>query len=260
VVLVAIAAAGIAGFWLGHKTVAPVVAASVAAPSTAPIVAHWRGGELTADALRERVLAQKSAAGLAQLDPQRARSFADAVMQAALLATEARQRGLEKDEKVQARTAEALALRLMELEIDDPAKAAQIDDNAVNGYYEQHRAEFERPEKIRVSVSGASMSLARQELDTMVGPKAAEKIWLMVKVGESSAPVKLGDGGTAVFKLEGRESGANLTKEQAAPLIRSRLWYERRDNELRKLVAALQAKLGFSVDDKLLQQTLAELR
>jgi hypothetical protein len=261
--LLAVLASGAVGFWLGrtHSPSAP----DVAKPATpSPVVARWSGGELTADALRQRILSRKKAAGLSDLDPQRARAFADLAMQSALLATEARRRGLEGDEKVQAEAAELLARRLIELDVDDPSKAAGVGEPEVKAYYERHQDEFQRPERIRLTQlqkgadGGVSLALSRAELEARVGAEAASRLWLMVRIGELSEPVKV-DGAPQVFRLEGRDAPVDVPLEKARALIQSRLWYERRENELSKLVSSLQAKSGFTVDDQVLARVLADL-
>lgn len=254
-----VAAAGMAvGFMLGRS------GAKEPAPpaSSGPVVARWAGGQLTAGALRERILAQKNAAGLSALDPARARTFSDAALRSALLAAEARRRGLEHDPRVEGELAEALARRLLELELEGGAKHGAVSAAEITSYYQQHREEYVHPERVRLhrldSDAGIA-SMSRAELEAQLGPEHAARVWLMVGVGEVS-PGLATDAGVVRFRLEGREPGRDVSLEQARAQIESRLWYARRDVELDRLVSSLESQLKLEVDQQALAAVLAELR
>ena len=229
-------------------------------PEAGPVVARWSGGQLTAGALRERVLAQKAEAGLSALDPVRLRTFSDAALRTALLAAEARRRGLENDPKVEGALAEVLATRLLELEA--VARPGAVSAAEVSSYYQQHRDEFVHPERVRLYRLGSDAgvaSLSRAELEAQLGPERAARIWLMVGVGEVSEPIQT-DAGLVQFRLDGREPGRDVSPEQARAQIESRLWYARRDVELERLVSSLESSLKLEVDEQALAAVLAELR
>ena len=194
-IAVLVAAAGIGGFLVGK-------AGSAASPRNGsppitdshpagPIVARWLGGQLSAAQVRERVLAQKSSAGLQVLDPSRGRSFADAVVRSAILATEARRLGLERDPKVEAAATEALSKRLIEVEFEDASKHAPIAAADLRAYYDAHPDDFLRPERLRLSdlvmAQRAPLELLRKQLQKIVGPEAEAAFATRVKALSTDA-------------------------------------------------------------------------
>jgi hypothetical protein len=215
------------------------------------VVAKWVGGRLTAQQVRERVLDQKRAAGLETMNEEQARAFADAALRDELLATEAKKRGLEHDAHVDAAVSKALAARLMELEFDDSRKQAEVSEADVAAYYQKHKDEFVRPERVRFSQVTASGEIdlglmTRTELEAKVGAEKAAAAWPMVKAGEVSRGLK----------VTAREGPLEVSLEEARPKIRSRIWYERRDAAMKKFVDALRTNLALSVDEAELGKAL----
>jgi peptidyl-prolyl cis-trans isomerase C len=168
--LLVVAAAAGAGFAAGRVTASgPTKAAPPAPPPVKePAVARWSGGQLGAAQLQARVVAQKTAAGLATLDADRARAFADQAIRTAVLAAEARKRGLENDAQAEGPIADVLARRLVELELEDPGKRPPLGDAEIQAWFAAHRDEFVRPEQVRLSVlvgnAGRSDARARKQV------------------------------------------------------------------------------------------------
>lgn len=301
-VLVAVALlAGAAGYQWGRSR--PEAAPpSPALPTTPePAVAQWTGGRLTAAQLQQRVVALKTSAGLVSLDAARARAFADAVVQTALLATEARSRGLENDARVQGPLADLLARRLVELDVEDPKQRPAPSEAEVTASYEAHREDFLRPERIRLTVlqvrapkgdararvkakteletlqrqlsgltpAAVSQALAKRaggtlgaltlpELEARLGTEAAQAAWQVMSL-ERLELLETADA-VLLVRLEGRDPGRTLTRDQAREQIESRLWYEHRDEVLKHYREALAGRLKLKVDEAALQQALSETR
>lgn len=301
--------AGAVGYQLGRSR--PASPSTLPPESAEPTVAHWAGGKLTVAQLQTRVVALKTAAGLPSLDPARARAFADEVVQTALLATEAKNRGLEHDAQVQGPLAQLLARRLIEVEVEDPRQRPSPTEAEVGAYYNAHREDFLRPERIRLSVlvapasrsdlrarakakseleaiqqellalpaaavSEAMEKRARQrgassgdagvvlgalslpELEARLGEEAAQAAWLLMAI-ERLEILETADA-VLLVRLEGREAGKAITREEAREQIASRLWYERRDELLKKHLAAVRAKLELQVDDAALSRAVSDVR
>lgn len=265
---------------------------------TEPTVARWSGGALTVSQLQARVVALKTAAGLAALDPTRARAFADGVLQTALLAREAHRRGLEHDARVEGPIAELLANRVIELDLEAARRPAT--DAEVTAYYEAHREDFLRPERIRLQVvqtkvargaerarfkAKAELEALRQELsstspgtpnpaldkrgalegvftraelETKLGAEAAQAAWLLMNLGRFE--VLETEDSLLLARLDAREPERSLTAAQARAQIESRLWYERRDQVIAQQVEALRQKLKLDVDEAALTRALSEVR
>lgn len=168
-----LAAAGglAAGYHWGSTSAAPALFPA----ETGPAVARFRGGRLTASEMRERLGELARTAGVAALGPAQKQAFADDVIRTALLSHEAMGRGLFKDPPVAALVRQTLAKRLIEKEFDENPQRQAFDEDELRGYYEAHRAEFSRPEKVRVShlfLSGTDDDKAlrrrkRQEIDKL---------------------------------------------------------------------------------------------
>jgi hypothetical protein len=60
--------------------------------------------------------------------------------------------------------------------------------------------------------------------------------------------------------LETRTAGAAVPLDAARSTIESRIYYERREQRLEKLVKELEKKFGLSVDEAELQKALAEVK
>ncbi len=246
---------------------------------------------MTVAQLQARVVALKISAGLASLEPARARTFADGAIHTALLAEEARSRGLENDARVRGPLDDLLARRLIEVEVEG-APRVEAPEAALVAYYEAHREDFMRPERVRLTMLQArgpraktelelaqrelsALSVAaqnevlkkrgaqtaaftREELETRLGAQAAEAAWLLMNL-ERLEVLPAADSAVLV-RLEERQAGRSLTVEQAREQIESRLWYEHRDEAIAKHFEKLRGKWKLQVDESALSKALFEVR
>ena len=297
--LLMVALSGVGGFWVGRRSGEVAVPPSVTFPEdTEPTIARWSGGRLTVSQLQARVVALKTASGVAVLDPAIARTLSHGVIQTALLATEARQRGLERDPRVEGPVAELLARRMMEVDLEAARRPAT--DAEVTAYYEAHREDFVRPERIRLAVvqnraprgnerararakvelealrqaltstpaAALSEALAKQgafegaftraELETRLGAESAQASWLLMNLGRFE--VLETEDSVLLARLDAREPESSLTPGQARAQIESRLWYAHRDQVLAQQVEALRQKLKLEIDEGALTRALADVR
>lgn len=287
--LVAVLLAGVGGYWLGLRTARS--SPPTRAVAEGPVVARWSGGALGAAQLQARVVERKTSAGLTSLEPSRAREFADAVIQDALLAAEARRRGLEDDARVQGPLADLLARRLVELEVESTPRAPAT-DAALAAYYDAHRDDFDRPERIRLTLlevkgprakgelealqrelsalpaaaqnealdkRGAERgTFTREALEARLGAPTAEAAWLLMNL-ERLELLQAPDSALLV-RLEGREAGRAVTLAQARDQLESRLWYEQREAALGTRLEELRGALKLEVDEGALKRALSEVK
>lgn len=119
-------------------------------PVDRPRVATFRGGEVGAAAIRA-ALAQEPAA-LRSGHPEIARRVVDDLVRTRILAALAREKGYDRDAELAQREAEQLASAYLEKELEAPERAKPPTDDEVRAFFEAHRAEFDRPERVRVAV------------------------------------------------------------------------------------------------------------
>ncbi len=289
---------GVGGYWVGQRSVPRPPSLPENPEAAEPTIARWAGGRLTVSQLQARVVALKTASGLPALAPAQARAFADGVIQTSLLAAEARQRGLEKDPRVQGPIADLLARRLLEVDVEAARRPAT--DAEVTAYYEAHREDFLRPERVRLTVlqtrasrgdarargkAKAELEALRQqltstppaalnealtkhaavegaftaaELETRLGSEPAKAAWLLMNLGRFELLET--EDSVLLARLDAREPGRSLTVEQAREQIESRLWYQQRDQVIARQVEALRQKLKLEVDANALEQALSDVR
>jgi hypothetical protein len=150
--LVAVAVAAGLGYFVGHSQNPPVpTPTSAGKPAQGPAVVRWNGGQLTAAQLQARIVSLKQAAGLSSLDAERSKAFADQAIRSAILAAEARARGLDADPAAEGPLAELLARTLIERELEDPARREKLTDEEISAWYAAHKDEFMRTELIRLA-------------------------------------------------------------------------------------------------------------
>ena len=298
VLLLSVALSAVAGYGVGHRTAGPPGPSPSSPEAPEPTVARWSGGRLTVAQLQARVVGLKPTLGVAALDPARARTLADGVLQTALLATDARQRGVERDPRVEGPIAELLANRVIELDVEAARRPAT--DAEVSAYFDAHREDFARPERIRLAVlqtrahrgdarararakaeldslrealtstppAGLSEALTkhgavegaftRAELETRLGAEPAQAAWLLMNLGRFELLET--EDSVLLARLDAREPERSLSVEQAREQIESRLWYAQRDQVISRQAETLRKKLNLEVDEAALTKALADVR
>lgn len=79
------------------------------------------------------------------------KEFLDTLVRFELLSEEAHRRGLDKDPAVQAVMEKILVQELLRRRMDEVSKESNVPEEALKKYYQEHLAEFVRPERVRIS-------------------------------------------------------------------------------------------------------------
>jgi parvulin-like peptidyl-prolyl isomerase len=113
-------------------------------------VAAYRGGEVVAPAVHAALLQEPAALRVGS--PQIARRVLDDLVRNRVLASLAMEKGYDREPELAQRQAEQLATVYVEKEFEAPERAKAPSDGEVRSYFEAHRGEFARPERVRVAL------------------------------------------------------------------------------------------------------------
>jgi parvulin-like peptidyl-prolyl isomerase len=141
----ALAAALVAGIAIGRLS-----AEGSAPPADRPRVVTFRGGEVGAGAVRAALAQEPAATRSGHLEV--AKRIVDDLVQTRILAALATEKGYDRDPEFAQRQAEQLASLYLEKEFEAPERTKLPTDDEVRAWLEAHRAEFDRPERVRVAV------------------------------------------------------------------------------------------------------------
>jgi peptidyl-prolyl cis-trans isomerase C len=141
------------GALLEYRMGAPSPGFSMSPPGAGEVVARWNGGSVTLNALRGRLDEISRETGVSMADPGAKRRLADDWLRTELLAEEARRRGLLADGAVLAQLKQSLARRLIERDVDGALQRQVVSEADLKKYYDEHVAEFVRPEKVHAVVA-----------------------------------------------------------------------------------------------------------
>jgi peptidyl-prolyl cis-trans isomerase C len=172
---------------LAAVLLAAVVASCSKGPKKdGPLVAKGDGVAVTAEEFKRKLDEQSPfiRARYATLD--RKKEFLENLVRFQLLAAEARAQGLEKDPEVQDAIEKILVQRLVRKSFDEGGASAASEADA-RKYYEDHRDEFVKPERVRVS----QIFLRAEKGSTERAARAAEakKVLARLKAEEAKNPL-----------------------------------------------------------------------
>ncbi len=153
--------------------------------SSGPLVAEGDGFAVTVEDLEKKLAEEASEAG-APSPLGRKQEALESLIRFELLAQEARRRKLEEDPEVQEALKRILVQRLVR-DVVDAGTASPPSDADVKSYYDEHLAEFVKPERVRVALlflrapDGAPDRAAKEA--------HARKLLARVKLEESRSPL-----------------------------------------------------------------------
>jgi peptidyl-prolyl cis-trans isomerase C len=119
--------------------------------STGPAVATVGTTRITVDQFKEKLAELPPMVRPRYAPPERRKEFLDNLVRNEVLLAEARSRGLEKDPEVRTALDRVLIQRLLKVESDALEKKNAPTEEEIKAFYEGHKNEFVRPERIRVS-------------------------------------------------------------------------------------------------------------
>jgi peptidyl-prolyl cis-trans isomerase C len=114
-----------------------------------PAVARWKEDSVTEEELRRRLEEMSPALRERYQTLEQKREYVEGLARFELLVQEALARGLQDDPEVVASTKRALVARLMRSQLDEAQPP--VSDAEVSAYYERQKADYVRPEQVRLS-------------------------------------------------------------------------------------------------------------
>jgi peptidyl-prolyl cis-trans isomerase C len=116
---------------------------------TSPVIATVGDRSITANELKEKLDEQPAFVRARYATLEKKKEFLDNQIRFELLVQEARQRGLDKDPEVRATLEKVMVQKLLRLQQE--SAAGQLSDEELRKYYDEHRDEFIKPERARIS-------------------------------------------------------------------------------------------------------------
>lgn len=181
-----------------------------------PLVAEGDGFAVTSAEFKQKLDEQSPAIRARYATIDRKKEFLESLVRFELLAQEARKKGLDKDPEVQETFDKILVQKLVRQAFDE--KATPPGDGDVKAYYEEHVAEFVKPERVRVA-----LVFLQSPAGTPTRPVRsadAKKLLARVKVEEPKNPLAFSSiareaSEDAATKAAGGDAGYR-TKEELA--------------------------------------------
>jgi peptidyl-prolyl cis-trans isomerase C len=142
----------------------PQSAAELATP-----IAEIDGYVITLGDFQDRINKQSPYIRARYTSLERKKEFLDNLVRFEVLAAEAKKRGLDQDPEVVRTMKQVMIQKLMKVEFDTRVKPEDVTEEEMKKFYEEHSAEYNKPEEVRVSA-------------IIVKDKAtAEKVWNLAK-------------------------------------------------------------------------------
>jgi peptidyl-prolyl cis-trans isomerase C len=116
-----------------------------------PPVATGKGITITADEFKTRLDEQSPFIRARYSTLERKKEFLDNLIRFEVLAKEAERQGLDKDPEVQMTLRKIMVQKLVQKSFQDPGAAKELPEPELQKYYDDHKDEFNRPKKARVS-------------------------------------------------------------------------------------------------------------
>jgi len=245
-VVVAAAVGGLAGWSAG------VAKRSRAGEDDSPVVARVGDRKISAAELKARMAEFGPMAQTRLAVTEGKRELLDGMIRTELLAQAARARGMEDDFSVRRRLDEALAEALLQKDLEPRRATVDVTDTELRTRFEQDKAEFSRPERVRIAHLFIS---APEEPAAQRARRKAEAEALLADAREALRKDFYGFAPLARAKSEDPESRPNggelapLTREELAkrlgPELAEAVFAAKTPNQLLDRVIATQA--GFHV-------------
>lgn len=146
--LLIVLAAG-AGYWAGHVSSPKSVLDST---GDGAVVARFSGHVLRASDVEERLRAMPDMVRARFRAPEARKGLIEDLVREQLLARLAEEKGYQRDPEVARRYAEELGSVYLEKEFEEPERKKAPTDGELRKYFDEHRAELARPERVRIAV------------------------------------------------------------------------------------------------------------
>ena len=113
-------------------------------------VATWNNDSVTVEELQQRFLEMSPFARARYQTPEQRKEYVEGLARFELLAAEAQKRGLQNDPEVLETAKKVMVQKLLQQEFEQKA-GKKVEDAEVAAYYEKHKADYVKPEMLRLS-------------------------------------------------------------------------------------------------------------
>jgi peptidyl-prolyl cis-trans isomerase C len=138
-------------FLLVSAAVALAACGNSGPKKTGPAVASGKGVTITADEFKARLDEQSPFIRARYTTLDRKKEFLDNLIRFEVLAEEARRQKLDQDPEVQLTLRKIMVQKLVQRSFQDPGAAKDVPEPELQKYYDEHKDEFVRPRKARLS-------------------------------------------------------------------------------------------------------------
>jgi peptidyl-prolyl cis-trans isomerase C len=142
-------------------------------------VAHGAGFTITADEFKARLDEQSPFIRARYSTLDRKKEFLENLIRQEVLAVEAERQGLDKDPEVRATVRKIMVQKLVQRKFQaEPAGQPDVPEADLQKYYDEHRAEYVRPRRVRVHavVFNAAAGSPERAKDLALAKKALAKV------------------------------------------------------------------------------------
>jgi peptidyl-prolyl cis-trans isomerase C len=161
---------------------------------------------VTVDQLEDQLREQSPFVRSRYTDPSKKKEFLDSLVRFELLSREAAKQGFDKDPEVVKDTKKAMVQRLLRKKFDEDPALSKISDDELKDYFEQHKDDYVKPERVRVQLiefkgaPGDSKVLAEAKKDvtearekTKKGDLAAYSLLARTRSDDDATKMRGGD-------------------------------------------------------------------
>jgi peptidyl-prolyl cis-trans isomerase C len=138
----------VGGFFLGKRAEPERAIADADRSAT---IASFAGGKVTADELRAAVEEQGPLLRGSFSSPEARRRLAGELIRQKLLEKASREKGYDRTPEIVREHHRALVAFYLRKELEEPESKAQVSDDDLRAFLERHKAEYERPERVRIA-------------------------------------------------------------------------------------------------------------
>jgi peptidyl-prolyl cis-trans isomerase C len=141
------------------------------------IIAEVDGYQITVGDFQERINKQSPYIRARYTSMERKKEFLDNLIRFEVLAKEAKARGMDQDPEVVRTMKQVMIQKLMKEEFESRVKPEDVTEDEMKKFYEEHKAEYNKPEEVRVSaivVGAKDKATADKVAAEAKGPKGAD--------------------------------------------------------------------------------------
>lgn len=114
-------------------------------------IAVVAGNKITVEQLQKRLDEQSPFVRARYVELDKKKEFVDSQVRFEVLAAEAYTRGYDKDPEIQEQVKKIIVQKLTREEFDGRVKLADVTDAELQKYFDEHQAEYQKPEMVRAS-------------------------------------------------------------------------------------------------------------